>query len=134
MALATSEMRGIVERVCARQDVLDACANRDLGTVIAALNAHGLTQGQIADLTGIPQERLSEYARRKRVPMASATFEAFANGLGVPPAARQALGLSATPSGDGISLVHSQQAPDLGAGLEYRGPLIEAEPTSATAD
>ena len=58
MALAMSEVRGIVERVCARQDVLDACAKRDLGTVIAVLNAHGLTQGQMAELTGIMQGRL----------------------------------------------------------------------------
>jgi hypothetical protein len=33
MVLAPSEVRRIVERVCARQDVLDACANRDLGYV-----------------------------------------------------------------------------------------------------
>lgn len=55
MALAMSEVRGIVERACARQDVLAACAKRDLGTVITVLNAHGLTQGQIAELTGILQ-------------------------------------------------------------------------------
>jgi hypothetical protein len=42
-----------VERVCARQDVPDACAKRDLGRV---LNAHGLTQGPIAELTGILQD------------------------------------------------------------------------------
>ncbi len=120
VALAMSEVRGIVERVCARQDVLDACAKRDLGAVITVLNAHGLTQGQIAELTGILQGRLSEYARRKRTPKASTTFEAFADGLGMPPAARRALGLAAEPSGSaGISLAHSRQAPDLEAGLKY---------------
>jgi hypothetical protein len=93
VVLAPSDVRGIVERVCARQDVLDACAKRDLGTVITVLNAHGLTQGQIAELTGILQGRLSEYARRKRTPKASTTFEVFADGLGMPPAARRALGL-----------------------------------------
>ena len=62
MALAISEVRGIVERACARQDVLDACARRDLGTVIAVLGSHGLTQGQISSLTGISQGRLSEWA------------------------------------------------------------------------
>jgi len=77
-----------VERVCARQDVLDACAQRDLGVVITILNAHGVTQGLIAELTGIRQGRLSEYARRKRTPMASRTFEAFASGLGMAAAAR----------------------------------------------
>jgi hypothetical protein len=46
MALGvTSDVREIVSRVCARHDVLDACRRRDLGTVIAVLNAHGVTQG-----------------------------------------------------------------------------------------
>ena len=62
MALAISEVRGIVERACARQDVLDACARRDLGAVITLLKAHGITQGMIAELTGLPQGRLSEGA------------------------------------------------------------------------
>lgn len=115
-----SEVRGIVERACARHDVLDACANRDLGTVITVLNAHGLTQGQIADLTGISQGRLSEWVRRKRQPMAAATFEAFANGLGMPAPARQALGLAASPPGRlATSVSHSRQAPGLDLGLEY---------------
>jgi len=127
VAMAMSEVRGIVERSCARQDVLDACAKRDLGTVITVLNAHGLTQGQIAELTGILQGRLSEYARRKRTPKASTTFEAFADGLGMPPAARRALGLAAEPSGNArISLAHSRQAPDLKAGLEYPGSPAQA--------
>jgi transcriptional regulator with XRE-family HTH domain len=109
------------------QDVLDACAKRDLGTIIAVLNAHGLTQGQISELTGILQGRLSEYARRKRMPKASTTFEAFADGLGMPPAARRALGLAAEPSGStGISLAHSRKAPDLDAGLEYPGTPAQA--------
>ena len=125
--MAIAEVRGIVERVCARPDVPDACARRDLGPVIAVLNAHGVTQGQIAELTGILQGRLSEYARRKRVPTASRTFEAFAGGLGMPAAARQALGLAAEPSGSpGISLAHSQRAPDLDAGLEYPGTPAQA--------
>jgi hypothetical protein len=125
--MAIAQVRGIVERVCARQDVLEACAKRDLGTVIAVLNAHGVTQGRIADLTGIRQGRQSEWVRRKRAPMASTTFEAFATGLGMPPAARQALGLAATPSGGpAISLAHSQRAADLDAGLEYPGTPAQA--------
>jgi transcriptional regulator with XRE-family HTH domain len=127
VVLAPSDVRGIVERVCARQDVLDACVRRDLGTVITVLNAHGLTQGQIAELTGILQGRLSEYARRKRTPKASTTFEAFADGLGMPLAARRALRLAAEPSGSaGVSLAHSRQAPDLKAGLEYPGTPAQA--------
>lgn len=44
MALGVpSDVRAIVSRVCARKDILDACRRRDLGTVIAVLNAHGVT-------------------------------------------------------------------------------------------
>ena len=98
MVLALAEVRRIVERVCARQDVLDACARRDLGAVIAVLNDNGLTQGQIAALTGVPQGRLSEYKTGKRTPTGYSVFAAFADGLGLPPAARRALGLDASPS------------------------------------
>jgi len=99
VALAVSEVRGIVERVFARRDVLDACARRDLGAVIRVLSGHGVTQGQIAELTGISQGRLSEWVRHRRAPRASSTFEAFAEGLGVPAAAREALGLAPRPVG-----------------------------------
>ena len=100
MALGIFEVREIVERVFAQQDVLDACARRDLGRVIMILGAQGLTQGRISELTGISQGRLSEWARRKRKPRASSVFEAFADGLGLPPAARQALGLAFDSPGE----------------------------------
>jgi transcriptional regulator with XRE-family HTH domain len=128
--LAISEVRGIVERVCARQDVLDACARRDLGAVIRVLGAHGITQGQIAGLTGISQGRLSEWAGRKRQPRAASTFEAFADGLGLPAAARQALGLGAMSSGgQGMSLAGPAGTGDLDAGLEYPGTPLRAAGT-----
>src|ERR1022692_3300388 len=95
MALGVpSDVREIVMRVCARQDVLDACRHRDLGTVVAVLGAHGITQGRIADLTGLPQGRLSQYMTGKVTPRASSTFQTFADGVGMPPAAREALGLA----------------------------------------
>ena len=94
MAVSPADVRVIVERICARPEVLDACARRDLGAVIAALKSSGITQGQISALTGIPQGRLSEYATGKRKPQASSTFEAFADGVGLPTAARHALGLA----------------------------------------
>jgi len=50
VVLAISEVRRIVERVCARQDVLDACAKRDLGYVIAVFEKSGLTQVQMASM------------------------------------------------------------------------------------
>lgn len=103
MAVSSADVRAIVERACARPEVLGACARHDLGAVITALNSAGLTQGRISALTGIAQGRLSEYKTGKRNPQASSTFEAFANGIGMPPAARRALGLTpnaAAPPGD----------------------------------
>jgi hypothetical protein len=101
MAVEIPVLREVVERVCTRQDVLDACKRRDLGAVIKVLCAQGVTQGQIAGLTGITQGRLSEYKTHKRIPTATSTFEAFADGLGMPAAARRALGLAPEPAGSG---------------------------------
>jgi len=98
MAVSSADVRTIVERVCARPEVLDACARRDLGAVIAALGSAGVTQGQISALTGFPQGRLSEWMRRKREPKAASTFQKFADGLGIPTAGRRALGLAADDS------------------------------------
>ena len=95
MSVSPAEVRAIVERVCARPEVLDACARRELGTVIAALGTGGLTQGRIAGLTGLSQGRLSEWATGKRTPKAVTTFQKFADGISLPPAARRALGLDA---------------------------------------
>ena len=99
MAVDTRVIREVAGRVCARKDVLDACERRDLGAVITLLGAQGVTQGQLSVLTGIPQGRLSEYKTHKRAPSATSTFEAFADGLGMPPAARRALGLDPQAGG-----------------------------------
>jgi transcriptional regulator with XRE-family HTH domain len=98
MAVSPADARAMVDRVCARPDVLDACARRDLGAVISALGNAGLTQGRIAELTGFPQGRLSEWATGKRQPKAATTFQKFADGLGLPPSARRALGLAGEPA------------------------------------
>ena len=127
MALAISEVRGIVERACARQDVLDACARRDLGAIITLLKPHGITQGMIAELTGIPQGRLSEWRTGKRKPSATSTFESFADGLAMPPAARRALGLDpGAPAGLGLAAARFPEAPKLDVGLEYPGTPEQA--------
>ena len=60
MALAISEVCGIVQRAYAQQDVLDAFVRRDLGMVITVPKSLGVAPGQIAELTGISQGRLSE--------------------------------------------------------------------------
>ena len=83
MVLPISEVRRIVERVCARQDVLDACAERDLGYVIAVFEENGLTQWQMASLTGLHQNRLSDYKTGKHRPKEYSVFAAFADGLGL---------------------------------------------------
>jgi transcriptional regulator with XRE-family HTH domain len=127
VALGVSEVRGIVERACARQEVLDACARRDLGAVITLLKADGITQGRIAELTGIPQGRLSEWATGKRKPTAASTFESFACGLAMPPAARRALGLDAgAPASPGLAAARFPEAPKLDIGLEYPGTPEQA--------
>jgi transcriptional regulator with XRE-family HTH domain len=64
--------------------VIDACAKRDLGTVIAVLNEQGLTQGQMASLTGLHQNRLSDYKTGKHRPEEYSVFASFADGLGLP--------------------------------------------------
>ena len=120
MTVSPAEVRGVVERVCARPEVLDACARRDVGTVISALGAGGLTQGQIAGLTGIAQGRLSEWVTGKRSPKAVTTFQKFANGVGLPSAARRALGLDAGSQAAVIA------APSADADVSYPDTLAKA--------
>lgn len=96
MAVGPADARAIVERVCTRPEVLGALTRRELGMVITALGGSGMTQGRISELTGIPQGRLSEWKTGKREPKGASTFEKFANGLGLPSAARRALGLDST--------------------------------------
>jgi hypothetical protein len=106
MAKSVSDVRAIVTKVCARPDVLDACRRGDLGTVIAVLKTYGVGQGDISGLTGIPQGRLSEYKTGKRDPRAATTFQQFADGLAMPRAAREALGL--TPDTSALAVVDRQ--------------------------
>jgi transcriptional regulator with XRE-family HTH domain len=123
MAVNPADMRAIVERVCARPEVLDACARRDLGAVISALTdkrTGGLTQGKIAEFTGISQGRLSEWATGKREPKGVSTFCKFADGLALPPPARRALGLDSA----GMSLV---PAPRTAAEIDVSYPDSPAD-------
>jgi transcriptional regulator with XRE-family HTH domain len=125
MAVDIPAIREIMERVCTRQDVLDACKRRDLGFVVRVLCAHGITQGQIAALTGITQGRLSEYKTGKRIPTATSTFEAFADGLGLPAVARRALGLAPEAAGSGpAGQAGGRSAEITGAGSGDVQPLL----------
>lgn len=121
MGLTASEVRSVVEQVFAMREVLDACARRDLGAVITVLGAHGVTQGRISELTSISQGRLSEWVNHKREPQASSVFEAFANGLAVPPAARQALGLAPVPLAGSSAPAGSGPGPGRSASVGGRG-------------
>jgi hypothetical protein len=125
MAVDIPVIREVVERVCTRRDVIEACKRRDLGAVITVLCAHGITQGQISGLTGIPQGRLSEYKTRKRIATATSTFEAFADGLGMPSAARGALGLAPETAGTGpFDHARGQSADIMGANPGDVQPLL----------
>jgi tetratricopeptide (TPR) repeat protein len=125
MAVDIPAIREIVERVCARPDVLDACKRRDLGLVIAALCAEGMTQEQIAALTGKPQGRISQYMNHKVIPAATKTFMEFADGLGMPAAARRALGLDPEPAGSGPSGQAGRRSTDIaGASSRDLQPLL----------
>ena len=127
MVLPISEVRRIVERVCARQDVLDACAERDLGYVVAVFEKYGLRQVQMASLTGLHQVQLSNYKTGKHRPTDYSVFAAFADGLGMPAAARQALGLDASPPGaPGMGVPQPRPAPLAEMSLEYPGTAGQA--------
>jgi transcriptional regulator with XRE-family HTH domain len=120
MTVSPADARAAVDRVCTRPDVLGALARRDLGMVITALGGSGMTQGQISELTGIPQGRLSEWKTGKREPKGASTFEKFANGLGLPPAARRALGL------DGAGPEHGAAVPLTRIEASYPGTSADA--------
>ena len=124
MALDIPAVREIVERVFARQDVLDACKRRDLSWPLKVLGANGVTQVQISGLTGIPQGRLSEYKTRKHDPELS-TVEAFADGMRLPPAARLAFGLALEPAASGrFDRSEGRPADTAGPGLGEVKPLL----------
>jgi transcriptional regulator with XRE-family HTH domain/tetratricopeptide (TPR) repeat protein len=119
-----SDVHEIVNRVCVRPDVIDACRRHDLGTIITVLGAHGLTQGRIAALTGISQGRLSEYRTGKREPKAATTFRDFADGVGMPSVARQALGLTSERSPRISGQLSDERGQDVG--LVYADSPTEA--------
>jgi tetratricopeptide (TPR) repeat protein len=129
MALALSEVRLIVQRVCTRPEVLEACRQHDIGFVVETLskNKPKVTQGHIAALTGISQGRLSEYMNHKRTPEKAQLFLDFADGLCMPAAARQALGLGPSqPATAGRSLVPAMREPPDDTGLGYPETADEA--------
>ena len=105
--------------------MLEACQRRDLGFVIGALRAHGVTQEQIAARTGKTQGRISEYMTGKRIPTAASTLVKFADGLGMPEVARRALGLAPEAAGSGSSGQPDGRSADIaGVGSGSVQPLL----------
>lgn len=130
VAVGVADVRPIVDRVCARPDVLEACRKRDLGYVIRILWENGLTQGKIGALTGKPQGRVSEWVRGKRAPQHASVIDEIATGLGFTPAARRALGLTAEPPATAVTALPSG-SPQLDAGLTF--PETPAETTDTVS-
>jgi hypothetical protein len=134
MALALSEVRLIVQRVCTRPEVLEACRQHDICFVVETLNKNEtkVTQSQIAEMTGISQGRLSEYMNHKRTPEKAQLFLDFADGLCMPTAARQALGLGPSQSATaGRSLVPAMREPPDDVGTTYPETTDEAAADAA---
>lgn len=95
MTIDQQEFRQRIGAVFAKREVLDACrhAHRDMSGVLAALRGHGVRQRLLADLTGVAQSRISEYATGRRRPSLD-VLQRFADSLGLPGAACTALGLA----------------------------------------
>jgi transcriptional regulator with XRE-family HTH domain len=79
-----------------RDDVRQALRDRDMGTLFALLRRRaGLSQTRISTATGLGQGRVSEIVHGTRAVAAVHVFQRIADGLGMPPAARQELGIAA---------------------------------------
>src|SRR5260370_28292460 len=100
---------------------------RDRGYVVAVVEKNGITQVRMASLTGLHQNRLSDYKTGKHRPKEYSVFASFADGMGFPAAARQALGLDATPpEAAGIGVPQPRPAPFRAGGLEDPGAAVPA--------
>jgi len=79
-------------------------------------------------LTGKTQGRINEYKTYKRIPNDISIFEDFANGLGMPAAARCALGLDPEAAGSGPSgQASGRSAEVMGATPGDVQPLLSTE-------
>jgi transcriptional regulator with XRE-family HTH domain len=122
------DARSVIDRVCARPDVLEACRKHDLGYVLSALwdNRRGISQGRLSALTGRSQGRISEYINGKHKIVSATVLQEFADGLAFPPAARRALGLAPEPSGESVLATPGASASPLEIGLAYPDSPAEA--------
>ncbi len=107
MGMREDQVRERLDRVFARQDFYEACKRRDAGAMIRLLtderSPDKVTQGQISGMTGIAQSALSRYKTGGSHAAFASTFEALADGLDMPPALRQALGLMGEAASSGAA-------------------------------
>jgi transcriptional regulator with XRE-family HTH domain len=122
------DVRSVVDRVCARPDVLEACRKHDLGYVLRALwdNRRGISQGRLAAMTGRSQGRISEYINGKHKIVSAKVLQEFADGLGFPLVARRALGLASEPTGHSVVAAPRSGTSPLEAGLAFPDSPAEA--------
>jgi transcriptional regulator with XRE-family HTH domain len=73
----------IVQHCLQRPDMRRALVERDVATVFRILNAHGMSQRQIAAMTGQSQSEISEILGGRRV-VAYDVLSRIADGLGIP--------------------------------------------------
>ena len=80
---AAGRCLGIVQRCLQRQDMREALAARDIAAVFRILNAHGISQREVAAMTGQSQSEVSEILGGRKV-VAYDVHARVAEGLGVP--------------------------------------------------
>jgi transcriptional regulator with XRE-family HTH domain len=73
----------IVQRCLQRSDMRQALADRDIASVYRILNAHGISQREIAAMTGQSQSEISEILAGRKV-IAYDVLARAADGLGIP--------------------------------------------------
>lgn len=105
MALTEQEARERLAQVFARQDFYQACVRQDAGAMISILMSHGITQGWVGGRAGLAQSTLSNYKRGIHDAKFASVLKKLADGLEMPLALRQALGLSAEGSQDKTSSI-----------------------------
>src|SRR3954464_11016232 len=84
----------VTPEVWDQQEMRDALARRDISSVYRLLRRHGVSQRQIAALTGQSQSEVSEILKGRQV-MAYDVLARISDGLGIP---RGYMGLAYDPA------------------------------------
>jgi transcriptional regulator with XRE-family HTH domain len=81
--ITAAEALAIVQRTLLREDMQRALSERDIATMFRILSRHGISQRQIAALTGQSQSEISEILGGRRV-LSYDVLTRIADGLGIP--------------------------------------------------